>query len=108
MPPSDSSRGPTSPSDSSRIASGSNAWTLEGGRPPRILVADDDRVARDMLAEMLRRAGYLVECVEDERARFYHGMSAAARDEDARALFRQFADRDEAHLKFLRTASLSE
>lgn len=65
MPPGDSSRGPTSPSDSSRIAPGSGAWALEGGRPPRIVVADDDRVARDMLSEMLRRAGYLVECVDD-------------------------------------------
>jgi len=51
---------------------------------------------------------YLVECLEDERSRFYHGMAAAARDGDARALFQQFADRDEAHLKFLRTVSLSE
>ncbi len=51
---------------------------------------------------------YLVECMEDERARFYHGMAAAARDGEARALFQQFADRDEAHLKFLRTVSLPE
>jgi hypothetical protein len=49
---------------------------------------------------------YLAECVEDERSRFYHLMAAAARDGDARTLFQQFADRDEAHLKFLRTVLL--
>ena len=49
---------------------------------------------------------YLAECVEDERSRFYHGMAAAARDGDTRALFQSFADRDEAHLKFLRTVLL--
>lgn len=38
----------------------------EGPRKtPRIVIADDDRVARDMLVSMLRCAGYLVEAVDD-------------------------------------------
>lgn len=49
---------------------------------------------------------YLAECLEDERSRFYHEMAAAAREEEARSLFQQLADRDEAHLKFLRTVLL--
>lgn len=49
---------------------------------------------------------YLAECIEDERSRFYHEMAAAARRDDARALFQQLADRDEAQLKFLRTVLL--
>ncbi|HEX7896759.1 MAG TPA: hypothetical protein VF950_03310 [Planctomycetota bacterium] len=49
---------------------------------------------------------YLAECVEDERSRFYHELAGAARDGDARALFQQFADRDAAHLKFLRSVLL--
>ena len=49
---------------------------------------------------------YLAECVEDERSRFYREMAAGARDGDARALFQQFADRDAAHLRFLRTVLL--
>jgi len=51
---------------------------------------------------------YLAECVEDERSRFYQGMAAVARDELTRTLFQHFADRDEAHLKFLRTVLLCD
>lgn len=77
---------------------------------------DDEGVLREAFPSLRSGVGegplnrevalYLVECVEDERSRFYHRMAAAARDGDARALFQQFADRDEAHLKFLRTVSL--
>ena len=38
---------------------------LVSDRPPRIVVADDDRVARHLLSDMLRRAGFEVEPVED-------------------------------------------
>ncbi|AKT41995.1 transcriptional regulator [Chondromyces crocatus] len=64
--PSDSTRGPFGGTDSSK-GSPVSGWTVqqEAPRPPRIVVADDDRVARDMLSEFLRRAGYLVEAVED-------------------------------------------
>ena len=49
---------------------------------------------------------YLAECLEDERSRFYHEMAGAGRDAEARVLFQQLADRDEAHLKYLRTVLL--
>lgn len=62
MPPSDSTRSPAASADAGRAH-------LDGAGPRssshRIVVADDDRVAREMLADMLRRAGYAVEQVED-------------------------------------------
>lgn len=51
-------------------------------------------------------AFYLAECLDEERSRFYHDMAEAARDPEARVLFQQLADRDDAHLKFLRTVTL--
>jgi rubrerythrin len=49
---------------------------------------------------------YLAECLEEERSRFYHDLAGAAGDPEARALFQKLADRDDAHLKFLRTVTL--
>jgi len=62
VPPSDSTRIPTIPVDAGR-----SSTEAAGPRPhvPRIVVADDDRIAREMLADILRRAGYQVEQVED-------------------------------------------
>ena len=37
-------------------------------RPARVLVADDDRITRELLVAMLRRRGYEVEAVEDGQA----------------------------------------
>ena len=37
-------------------------------RPPRVLVADDDRITRELLVAMLRRRGYVVDAVEDGQA----------------------------------------
>ena len=65
MPPSDSSRGPYGAGDSSKAPPASGAFAQENGRLPRVVVADDDRIARDMLADMLRRAGYAVESFDD-------------------------------------------
>ncbi len=55
MPPSDRPR-PRS------LASGSDSAEL---KPARIVVADDDRVTRELLANALRNAGHTVEVVED-------------------------------------------
>ncbi|MGK3994745.1 GGDEF domain-containing protein [Sorangium sp. So ce1024] len=38
---------------------------LVSSRPPRIVVADDDRVARQMLVSILNKAGFQVEAVDD-------------------------------------------
>ncbi|WP_437281757.1 diguanylate cyclase [Sorangium sp. So ce375] len=38
---------------------------LQSGRPARIVVADDDRLARQMLANILQKAGFQVEAVDD-------------------------------------------
>jgi diguanylate cyclase (GGDEF)-like protein len=50
------------PSDRPRARPSSDAADL---RPGRIVVADDDRIAREMLAAILRSAGHVVETVED-------------------------------------------
>jgi two-component system, cell cycle response regulator len=53
------------PSDRPRprsLASGSDSAEL---KPARIVVADDDRVTRELLANALRNAGHTVEVVED-------------------------------------------
>ncbi|EYF04351.1 GGDEF domain-containing protein [Chondromyces apiculatus] len=65
MTPSDSNRGPLGASESTRGAPASGWAVQESPRPHRIVVADDDKVTRDMLADILRRAGHLVELVED-------------------------------------------
>lgn len=38
---------------------------LASSRPPRIVVADDDRLARQMLVSILHKAGFQVEAVDD-------------------------------------------
>ena len=49
------------PSDRPRARSSEGAEL----KPARIVVADDERLARDLLAGILRNAGHLVETVED-------------------------------------------
>jgi two-component system, cell cycle response regulator len=49
-------------SDRPRAKPGSDGSEL---KPARIVVADDDRIARDLLAGILRGAGHMVEAVED-------------------------------------------
>ena len=54
MPPSEPQRPRTPTADS-----------VESGRPGRILVADDDRLSRELLADILTRAGHKVEATDN-------------------------------------------
>jgi two-component system, cell cycle response regulator len=53
VPPSDQPRARTTTADS-----------VDPARPGRIIVADDDRLARELLADILTRAGHTVEAVD--------------------------------------------
>ncbi len=57
MPASDGTRARPTPAD-----------LADALRPGRIVIADDDRLARDLLASMLRNAGHSVDAVEDGQA----------------------------------------
>ncbi|WP_437737003.1 diguanylate cyclase [Sorangium sp. So ce1335] len=52
-------------SEDIRSAPPSAPAELMSSRPPRIVVADDDRLARQMLVSMLSKAGFQVEAVDD-------------------------------------------
>ncbi len=52
------------PNDPSRSRA-SAAETADSGRPARIVVADDDRLSRELLASILRAAGHTVDTCED-------------------------------------------
>ncbi|CAN93006.1 response regulator/GGDEF domain protein [Sorangium cellulosum So ce56] len=52
-------------SDELRSAPLSAPIELPSGRPARIVVADDDRLARQMLVSILQKAGFQVEAVDD-------------------------------------------
>ena len=54
MPPNDPQRARATTADSA-----------DSGRPARIVVADDDRLSRELLAGILRGAGHTVETAED-------------------------------------------
>ncbi len=53
---------------SDRPRARSSPENVEVSRPSRILIADDDRLARELLAGILRSAGHTVEAVEDGQA----------------------------------------
>jgi two-component system, cell cycle response regulator len=58
-----------SPSDSTRASvSGAELRPASESMPARIVIADDDSAARELLAGFLRAAGHLVEAVEDGQA----------------------------------------
>ena len=68
MSTSDSPR--TKPLDSTELppaldAASSQALSAPPSAPARIVIADDDRLARELLASILRNAGYIVETVGD-------------------------------------------
>jgi diguanylate cyclase (GGDEF)-like protein len=68
VPPSDPPR--ARPSDAAELrptgdAALSPRAVSSGTEPARIVIADDDRLARDLLAGILRGAGHLVEAVDD-------------------------------------------
>jgi diguanylate cyclase (GGDEF)-like protein len=53
------------PSDRPRARANTAPESTEPFRPARIVVADDDRLARELLAGILRSAGHVVDAVED-------------------------------------------
>jgi len=65
VPPSDSTRSPLNSADPGRGSLAQGPLPSDQSRTPRIVVADDDRISREMLADILRRAGYVVEALED-------------------------------------------
>lgn len=65
-----SDRPRTRPSDSTELhpaldAGSSRLLSIPPAAPARIVIADDDRLARELLASILRGAGYVVETVAD-------------------------------------------
>lgn len=53
------------PNDKPRARANTAPESSEPARPARIVVADDDRLARELLAGILRNAGHVVDTVED-------------------------------------------